>query len=102
MCLAIPMPVLRAEGAVAWCRDRDGGEVQVDTLLSGPLEAGQWVLVFLGAARDVVGAEDAQRILAAIGALEAIQAGDMTSVDAAFADLINRPPTLPDFLRESP
>lgn len=102
MCLAIPMPVLRTDGVCAWCRDRDGHEVQVDTLLSGPLEVGQWVLVFLGAARDVVSAEDARRILAAIDALEAIQAGDMTSVDTAFADLINRPPTLPDFLRESP
>lgn len=102
MCLAIPMEVLRTDEHRAWCRDRDGSEVEVDTLLTGPVSAGQWVLVFLGAAREVVSAEDAATLGNALTGLEAALAGDQAAIHAAFADLIDREPQLPDFLRKDP
>ena len=100
MCLAIPMEVLRAEEHRAWCRDRDGSEVEVDTLLTGPVQVGQWLLVFLGAARDVVTAEEAATLSAALNGLDAAFTGDQAAIHAAFADLIDREPQLPDFLRK--
>jgi hydrogenase expression/formation protein HypC len=100
MCLAIPMEVLRVDGLQAWCRDRDGSEVVVDTILTGPVNPGQWLLVFLGAAREIVSAEDAAKVSAAIDALDAALVGDTDRINAAFADLIDREPQLPDFLRK--
>jgi hydrogenase expression/formation protein HypC len=94
------MEVLRVEGLQAWCRDRDGSEVVVDTILTGPVNPGQWLLVFLGAAREIVSAEDAAKVSAAIDALDAALVGDTDRINAAFADLIDREPQLPDFLRK--
>jgi hydrogenase expression/formation protein HypC len=94
------MEVLRVEGLQAWCRDRDGSEVVVDTILTGPVSPGQWLLVFLGAAREIVSAEDAAKVSAAIDALDAALVGDTDRINAAFADLIDREPQLPDFLRK--
>jgi len=100
MCMATPMEVLRADDHRAWCRDRDGSEVVVDTILTGPVAPGQWLLVFLGAAREVVSAEDAAKVSAALDALEAAMTGDTDLINAAFADIIDREPQLPDFLRK--
>lgn len=97
MCMAIPMQVLRAETAGAWCQGRQG-EAWVDTLLTGPLEAGQWILTFLGAAREVVSAAHAARIDAALDALEHLQSGGQPDFDACFADLVDREPQLPAHL----
>lgn len=102
MCMAIPMQVLRCQGTQAWCLDRDGSEVAVDCLLTGPLTAGQWVLTFLGAAREVVDAEEAGQITRALAALEAMQAGALlagSAVDAFFPDLAGREPQLPPHLQ---
>ena len=55
MCLALPMKVIRMEGTTALCEGRNGVE-RLDTLLTGPLQDGQWVLAFLGAAREVIDA----------------------------------------------
>jgi len=100
MCMATPMEVLRADEHRAWCRDRDGSEVAVDTILTGPVAPGQWLLVFLGAAREVVSAEDAAKVSAALGALDAALIGDTDLIHAAFADIIDREPQLPEFLRK--
>lgn len=95
------------EGTFALCEGRNGRE-RVDTLLSGPLEPGQWVLCFLGAVREVIDAERAAQIGAALAGLESILAGtsagaDQASIDALigshFSDLVDRQPQLPDFLR---
>ena len=51
MCVAIPMQVIRASATMAWCLDRSGNEVAIDTLMSGPVAPGQWLLTFLGSAR---------------------------------------------------
>jgi len=97
--MAIPLQVLRMDGSLARCRRRDGSEVDIDTLLTGPLQAGQWVLSFLGAARDLVDAAEAERIGSAVEALETLVAGGSVDLDACFADLVNREPQLPEHLR---
>jgi hydrogenase expression/formation protein HypC len=98
MCLAIPMQVLRMEGTAAVCIGRNG-ESHLDTLLTGPLAPGQWVLGFLGAARELIDEEQARRISAALDALEGLLAGDAVDLDAHFSDLTGREPQLPAFLQ---
>lgn len=101
MCLAIPLQVIRMEGTTALCQGRNGVE-RMDTMLTGPLESGQWVLGFLGAAREVIDAERASQVEDALIALEAILHGEGSNealVQAGFADLVDREPQLPDFLR---
>lgn len=97
MCLGIPMRVQSCAGLVARCAGRDG-ETNIDLLLIGPQAPGTWLLTFLGAAREVIDAERAAVINAALAALDAVQAG-ATDFDAFFADL-DREPQLPDFLRK--
>ncbi|MFA6313187.1 MAG: HypC/HybG/HupF family hydrogenase formation chaperone [Sterolibacterium sp.] len=105
--MALPMQVVCMEGSFALCEGRHGRE-RVDTLLCGPLEPGQWVLCFLGAVREVIDAERAAQVGAALAGLEAILAEASSGADAAsmdaligshFSDLVNRQPQLPDFLR---
>ncbi|MDP3513412.1 MAG: HypC/HybG/HupF family hydrogenase formation chaperone [Sulfuritalea sp.] len=101
MCLALPMQVIRMEGSTALCEGRNGIE-RMDTMLTGPLEPGQWILGFLGAAREVIDAERAAQVEEALVALESILHGGGNNdelIHAAFADLIEREPQLPEFLR---
>lgn len=107
MCLALPMQVVCVEGTFALCEGRNGRE-RMDTTLTGPLEPGQWVLCFLGAVREVIDAERAAQVGAALAGLESILAGasagaDQASIDVLisrhFSDLVNREPQLPDLLR---
>lgn len=111
MCLAIPLQVIRMEGSTALCQGRNGVE-RVDTLLTGPLAPGQWILSFLGAAREVIDAERAAQVGVALQALNGLHAvmqkvgagGTVEDpvaalVQAGFADLIDREPQLPEFLR---
>lgn len=95
------------EGTFALCEGRNGRE-RMDTLLTGPLEAGQWVLCFLGAVREVIDAERAAQVGAALAGLESLltatsaragQASIDALVSSHFSDLVNREPQLPDFLR---
>jgi hydrogenase expression/formation protein HypC len=97
MCLARPMQVVETDGAWAWCDDR-GQRVQVDVRLVQAAPAGSWVLVFLGTAREVV---DAARAADVANALEAVEASLRGEVDVSryFADLVDREPQLPEFLR---
>lgn len=106
MCLAVSLQVIRMEGVYAVCAGGQGEE-RLDTLLTGPLEPGQWVLGFHGAARAVIDAERAAQVSAALAALSKVGSGD-TAADGlddllrgGFADLIDREPQLPDFLRNS-
>jgi hydrogenase expression/formation protein HypC len=104
MCLGIPMQVLSVEDHTALCEGRNGVE-RVDTLMTGPLLPGQWVLCSLGAAREIIDAGRAAQVESALDALSAILAGEGDAsqlVDLHFADLVNREPQLPDFLRGKP
>lgn len=97
MCVGIPMQVIAVDGFTARCVGREG-EVTVDISLASDARQGDWVMVFLGAARDVI-SEDAARVtLDALAALELAMRGE-TNVDHLFADLVDREPQLPDHLQ---
>jgi hydrogenase expression/formation protein HypC len=97
MCIGIPLQVIRCEGQVALCRGR-GTDRSVDLSLVGAQAPGTWLLTFLGSAREVIGADSAGLINAALDGLEAAMAGE-TDLAGHFADLIDRTPELPPHLR---
>lgn len=96
MCLGVPMQILRVEGIAA--QATDGRETAlIDLSLTGPVEPGTWVLTFLGAAREVIDADEAAKITAALNGLRALMQGD--DLGDAFADLDARAPQLPPHLQ---
>lgn len=97
MCLGIPVQVIECGEHFARCQGRHGDELRIDLSLVGQQAEGTWLLCFLDAAREVIPAERAASICAALAALEAVGTGE-TNFDAFFADL-NREPQLPEFLR---
>lgn len=97
MCIGTPMQIVESSDFSARCA-ADGTEAQVDLSLVGPQEKGTWVLVFLGSAREVLTAEDAQRIRDAHTALRAAMTGSNPNIDHLFADLVNRETELPPSL----
>jgi hydrogenase expression/formation protein HypC len=98
MCIGIPMQVTDCNDHEAWCEGPDG-RVRIDLALVGPQVPGAWLLTFMGAAREVLDPEAAARITAALDGLLGALAGDAARVDAAFADLVDRTPRLPEHLR---
>ncbi|WP_374264041.1 HypC/HybG/HupF family hydrogenase formation chaperone [Zoogloea sp.] len=99
MCIGIPCRVIEAGRWTARCVGPDG-EQQVDLLLVGEQPVGAWLLTFLGTAREVIDAARAEAINNALAALDAARTGDRARIDALFADLVERPPTLPAHLME--
>ncbi|MBF6057673.1 MULTISPECIES: HypC/HybG/HupF family hydrogenase formation chaperone [Thiomicrorhabdus] len=99
MCIGVPMEILSCEGLVAHCcNEEERREQEVDMSLLGEQPAGTWVLVFLGVAREVIEMDVLDQVLSARKAMAvALEGGD---VDAFFADLIDREPELPNFLKE--
>ncbi len=97
MCVGIPMRVISGDGFAALC-EGSGRRGEIDMRLVGAQQPGTWVLTFLGAAREILDAEEAQRITDALLALEISMRGG-TPPEDLFADLIDRTPQLPDFLR---
>lgn len=82
MCIGVPMQVVDAEGLRAWCVSR-GERRRIDTTLVGPCRAGEWVLVFLDAARERLDAARAAEIDATLSLVESALAGDATLAGAA-------------------
>ncbi|MEZ5626576.1 MAG: HypC/HybG/HupF family hydrogenase formation chaperone [Rhodocyclaceae bacterium] len=99
MCIGEPMQVTAAGAMHARCRDRHGREHDIDLLLTGAQPAGVWLLTFLGAAREVIDAGRANAVARALDALDALARGEAADLNAAFADLLEREPQLPDFLK---
>ena len=97
MCLGIPMQVLSVSGLSARCRSRTA-EQDIDLSLVGDVEPGTWLMVFLGAAREILTEDAARQSADALEALEMAMRGE-TDFDHLFADLIDREPSLPDFLQ---
>ncbi len=97
MCIGIPMQVLEVEGMRALCEGM-GRRQHVDTLLIDTPEPGDWVLVFLNSAREIIDEAQAKTIADALTAVNLALAGE-TSLDHLFPDLANREPELPEFLR---
>ncbi|WP_456404656.1 HypC/HybG/HupF family hydrogenase formation chaperone [Thiolapillus sp.] len=97
MCIGIPMEVIETGEGFALCRA--GTELrQIDTMLVDTPEPGAWLLTFLNTAREVIGAEQAAQINDALQALDLAMSGD-GNIDHLFADLLDREPELPDFLK---
>ena len=97
MCIGFPMTVIEDLGSDALC-ERHGARERVSMLLVGPQPAGTKILAHLGAAVRVLGDLEAQQIDDALEALEAALRGE--NVDHLFADLVDREPELPEFLRQ--
>nr|WP_321442674.1 HypC/HybG/HupF family hydrogenase formation chaperone [uncultured Cohaesibacter sp.] len=100
MCMGLPMKVVEAGFGYAICEDR-GTSRHIDTMLVGDVSPGDWLLVFIDAARDVISEEEAQKIGDALRAVEQIMSGQFnpddtedsgqTAFDHLFADLIKSP-----------
>ncbi|MET0068105.1 MAG: HypC/HybG/HupF family hydrogenase formation chaperone [Candidatus Thiodiazotropha sp.] len=100
MCIGIPMRVIDCFPGYALCETHDGVSHQVDTLLLGDQTPGTWLLTFLDTAREVISEKHAAQVNAALQALQLAVQGEM-HLDHLFQDLVDREPTLPDFLRDS-
>jgi hydrogenase assembly chaperone HypC/HupF len=95
------MQVLRSDGDWAWCSPDPADSSRqepLDMRLIGAQPVGTWVLAFMGAAREVLSAEQAAQTQAAHRALAAVMQGE-GDTEAFFADLIGREPSLPEHLR---
>lgn len=97
MCVGLPMRVVSGDDVAAVC-ERRGERATLNMMLVGAQPPGTWVLAFMGTAREVLSAEDAAQIDAALDAVAAALAGE-TDVDRYFSDLAGREPRLPDHLR---
>lgn len=101
MCVGIPMRVVTADGLSAACEGM-GQRETVDLSLVGEQREGTWVLVFLGAAREVLTCQQAQQITDALQGLQlALSGANHSAIDAMFSDLIDREPQLPEHLRDT-
>ncbi|MGI9134348.1 MAG: HypC/HybG/HupF family hydrogenase formation chaperone, partial [Rhodoferax sp.] len=70
MCIGIPMQVVQAESG--WALVQNGSQRQrVDTNLVEACHPGQWLLVFLGCAREIISAERAAEVIATLDLLAA-------------------------------
>jgi hydrogenase assembly chaperone HypC/HupF len=97
MCIGIPMQVIEVEDELfAWCDGRNGRK-RINTMLINAVKPGDWLLTFLDSAREAIDDERAAQISSALEGLERVAAGQ--DFDDCFADLINREPQLPEFLR---
>lgn len=84
MCIGLPVQVLQLRPGAALGVDRHGRQRWIDTALVGDCAVGDWLLVFLDAARERLAPERAAEIDATLALLEAALLGDTTSQDAAF------------------
>ncbi|CAN0626127.1 Hydrogenase expression/formation protein HoxL [Burkholderia multivorans] len=86
MCIGLPMQVVDAHDRHAWCVSR-GERRRIDTTLVGPCAPGDWLLVFLDAARERLDADRAAEIDATLALIESACAGDPAAAgaNAAFA-----------------
>jgi hydrogenase expression/formation protein HypC len=96
MCIGFPMTVVESDGSEAVC-ERRGERSRISMLLVGAQPIGTKVLAHLGAAMHVLSELEARQIDDALDAVEAALEGK--NVDHLFADLLEREPQLPEFLR---
>ena len=97
MCIGEVVRVVAGDDSFAWC-EGDGTREHVDMALVGTQPVGTWLLVFHGAARQVLSETEAGAMRAARQALAALLSGDR-DIDAYFADLAGREPRLPAHLQ---
>lgn len=85
MCIGLPLHVLAVRPGAALCRDRHGEQRWIDTALVDSCAPGDWLLVFLDAARERLSAERAAEIDATLALLDAALQGESADGQAAFA-----------------
>lgn len=96
MCIGFPMTVVEGDAFEALC-ERRGETLRVSMTLLGAQPAGSKILVYLGSAVRLLDELEARHIDDALDALQ--EALDGKNVDHRFADLVDREPQLPEFLR---
>ena len=85
MCIGIPMQVESVTPGLALCRSR-GAIQQVRTVLVGDdIAPGDWLLVFLDSAIELIDATRAHEINATLALLERSTNADVSQTEAAFA-----------------
>ncbi len=106
MCIGIPMQIKESGFGYALCEGM-GMKREVETLLVGEQPPGTWLLVFLNSAREVLSETDAQKISQAVQAIDLVMQNkgrlsedglSENTINALFADLIDREPQKPDSL----
>ena len=100
MCIGVPLQVIECDEQIAVC-EADGRRERLNIMLVGLQAAGTWVLAFQGSAIRVISADEAQQTRTALAALDAARNGS-DNLDAFFADLTAREPSLPPHLRPQP
>lgn len=83
MCIGIPMQVTAIEPGHAVCEGR-GERRRVTTALVGDVVAGDWLLVFLGDARERIDAARAAEVNATLDLVFSALQGDAASDEAGF------------------
>lgn len=96
MCVGLPLKIFAIDGIAAHACT-DAHEEMIDLSLTPDARVGDWVLTFLGAAREIIAADEAEKITAALEGLRAVMNGG--SVGDSFADIENSGPTLPPHLQ---
>lgn len=96
MCIGFPVTILEGDAFESLC-ERRGETQRVSMLLIGAQPAGAKVLVHLGSAVRLLDDLEASQIDDALDAVQ--EALEGKNVDHRFADLIDREPQLPVFLR---
>ncbi|MDZ4137170.1 MAG: HypC/HybG/HupF family hydrogenase formation chaperone [Paracoccaceae bacterium] len=96
MCMGVPVRLISVDGIAGMAEGPQGIDL-IDLSLCPEAVAGDWLLNFLGAARGVITADEAEKITAALqGLRDLMDGGDL---GAAFADLDGRTPSLPPHLQ---
>lgn len=83
MCIGMPMQVTAVEPGHALCEGR-GERRRVNTALVGDVAPGDWLLVFLGDARERIDAERALEVNAALDLVLGAMQGQGADGDAGF------------------
>jgi hydrogenase expression/formation protein HypC len=96
MCVGVPMRILSVDGIAARATDGSNEEL-IDLSLIGDVPVGTWVLGFLGAAREVISEDEAEKITKALNGLRSLMSGG--DLGSAFEDLEQRAPQLPPHLQ---
>ncbi|MDJ0823795.1 MAG: HypC/HybG/HupF family hydrogenase formation chaperone [Paracoccaceae bacterium] len=96
MCVGLPLRITAIDGIAATASN--GAHVEmIDLSLTPEAQVGDWLLTFLGAAREVISADEAQKITAALEGLRSVMRGD--ALGDAFVDLETSGPQLPPHLQ---
>lgn len=83
MCIGMPMQVTATDPGYAWCEGR-GERRRVNTALVGNVSPGDWLLVFLGDARECIDATRALEVNSALDLVLDAMHGSDASAEAGF------------------